>query len=54
MEIVVTYSENHTLMVNSTLINRRGRIIVEKLRVFQVVKISPPFIEPGSLLSSSP
>jgi hypothetical protein len=54
MEIVVTYSENHTIPVNSTLIIRWGRIIDEKLRVFQVVKISPSFIKPGGLLSFSP
>jgi len=54
METVVTFSENHTILLNSILIIRWGRIIVEKLRVYQVVKISPPFIEPGGLLSSSP
>ena len=52
METVVTYSENHTILVNITLIIRWGRVIVEKLRVFQVVKISQSFIEPGGLLSS--
>ena len=52
MEIVVAYSENHMILLNNTLIIRWVRIIDEKLRVFQVVKLSPPFVEPDGVLSS--